>query len=145
MIEIIKIIGLEEYLQLTNKFYKKLKKNIKLQNVDLNLAYDKTEFLHLMSYIIRKKMKNDDSFIPNLRKQIEAKFFESKEDPKDYNNSLIQNILKIYCFLDEQNEPDYQEDMELEENEIRSPFLAKTNKNKPLDEETYNKIRNKKI
>lgn len=143
MIEIIKIIGLEEYLELTNKFYAKLKKNIKAINIDLNLAYDKNEFLQLMSYIIRKKMKTDDSFIPNLRKQMEKRFIEAKEDPKDYNNSLIQNILKIYCFLDEQKD---EEEMELEQNEIRNPYMNKNkNKNKLLDAETYNKLKNKII
>jgi hypothetical protein len=140
MIEIIKIIGLEEYLDLTNKFYAKLKKNINAKNIDVNLSYDKTEFLQLVSYIIRKKMKEDETFIFNLKSKMEERFLESKDDPNDYNNSLINNILKIYCFLDNQNQKKEGE-IELEENEIR----ISRKKQKLLDEEFYNKLKNKKL
>ncbi len=142
MIEIIRIIGLEEYLELTNKFYEKLNKNIKQKNLDVSLAYDKTEFLNLMGYIIKKKMKSETSFISNLKKNIEERFSDSYEDPKDYNNSLIKNIVKIYSTLeDESNQEKINEKKMNEEKYEIQDIISKG----LLDENTFNKKKSKKI
>lgn len=135
MIEIIKIIGLEEYLELTNKFYDKLNRKIHKKKLEISTLYDKAEFLQLMSFILRKKVKQDVNFLSFLKKNISEKFSELKINTKDYNNGLIQNILKIYSFVENDCN---NEKMDLEYNLKKESIY-------PLDEQTFDKLKNKKI
>lgn len=83
---------MEEYLEFTNLFYEKLKKNIKKLKHEFNPSYDRNEFITLLKFIIKQSLKKDKNFLDKLQAQI----FNKNKTEKENRHSLLKGILKFY-------------------------------------------------
>ena len=118
MLEVIKVIGLEDYLDLTNKFYEKFKKRIENLKGFYEISYNKEEFFFLLKYILKKKIKNDSDFLRELKENI-----KNNKENKDFSN--LNNFIEMY------SEANLNE-IYFEKSEEENKILYQFNKNKRI-------------
>ena len=129
MIEIIKIIGVEDYLEFTNKFYERILKKIKDENLNVSPSYNKEEFLSLMKYIIKKMIKKDNLFLKNLHEN----FILKNKMCKNQENNFLENVMKFYIDVNKNINTGFLMDKDNEEIEsIKNEEIYKLLKNKKI-------------
>jgi len=128
MLEIIKVIGLEEYLEFTNEFYIKFKKRIENLKNNYEISYTREEFFYLMKYILRKKIKNDNEFLKEMKINLD----------KNHEKDAFINLKNFINFYYEESYEEIKNTLKIKEN---IPKENEYNDNNIL----YDFYKNKKI